>query len=61
MNFSYRGDHHQVIWDNNSKNRIGEEGGFPHLIYVSREKSPGHHHHYKAGAMNALVLARSVH
>uniref|UniRef100_A0A0D9ZKV4 Cellulose synthase-like protein H1 n=1 Tax=Oryza glumipatula TaxID=40148 RepID=A0A0D9ZKV4_9ORYZ len=50
----------KVIWDNNSKNRIGEEEGFPHLIYVSREKSPGHHHHYKAGAMNALTRVSAV-
>ncbi|KAF3780515.1 putative mixed-linked glucan synthase 7 [Nymphaea thermarum] len=28
----------------------------PHLIYVSREKRPSHAHHFKAGAMNVLVL-----
>ncbi|XXG68774.1 hypothetical protein AAC387_Pa06g1783 [Persea americana] len=26
----------------------------PMLVYVSREKRPGHPHHYKAGALNAL-------
>lgn len=27
----------------------------PKLVYVSREKRPGHQHHKKAGAMNAMV------
>ncbi|KAK7261127.1 hypothetical protein RIF29_27431 [Crotalaria pallida] len=27
----------------------------PHLIYITREKRPGHPHHYKAGAMNVLT------
>ncbi|XP_042424849.1 cellulose synthase-like protein G3 [Zingiber officinale] len=27
----------------------------PNLIYVSREKSPASHHHYKAGALNVLT------
>nr|CAH66410.1 OSIGBa0093L02.6 [Oryza sativa] len=47
----------KVLWDN-SKSRAGE--GFPHLIYVSREKSPTHHHHYKAGAMNVLTRVSAV-
>ncbi|KAG8064490.1 hypothetical protein GUJ93_ZPchr0004g39552 [Zizania palustris] len=48
----------KILWDN-SKSRIGEEL-FPRLIYVSREKSPGYHHHYKAGAMNVLVRVSAV-
>jgi hypothetical protein len=28
----------------------------PGLIYVSREKRPGIPHHYKAGALNVLVI-----
>jgi hypothetical protein len=28
----------------------------PGLIYVSREKRPGIPHHYKAGALNVLVM-----
>jgi hypothetical protein len=28
----------------------------PWLVYVSREKRPGHDHHKKAGALNALVI-----
>ncbi|KAG8064492.1 hypothetical protein GUJ93_ZPchr0004g39843 [Zizania palustris] len=47
----------KILWDN-SKSRIGEE--FPRLIYVSREKSPGYHHHYKAGAMNVLARVSAV-
>uniref|UniRef100_A0A0D9W501 Glycosyltransferase 2-like domain-containing protein n=1 Tax=Leersia perrieri TaxID=77586 RepID=A0A0D9W501_9ORYZ len=47
----------KVLWDN-SKSSIGE--GFPHLIYVSREKSLSHHHHYKAGAMNTLTRVSAV-
>lgn len=41
---------------------LGHSGGLdaegnelPRLVYVSREKRPGFHHHKKAGAMNALV------
>jgi hypothetical protein len=46
----------QVLWDN-SKNKSNEAAGdgIPRLIYVSREKSPTQHHHFKAGAMNVLV------
>uniref|UniRef100_A0A0E0KQQ8 Cellulose synthase-like protein H1 n=1 Tax=Oryza punctata TaxID=4537 RepID=A0A0E0KQQ8_ORYPU len=61
MDAKRRNDHPaivKVIWDNSKNDRIGE--GFPHLIYVSREKSPGHHHHYKAGAMNALTRVSAV-
>uniref|UniRef100_A0A452YD33 Cellulose synthase n=1 Tax=Aegilops tauschii subsp. strangulata TaxID=200361 RepID=A0A452YD33_AEGTS len=32
----------------------------PRLVYVSREKRPGHNHHKKAGAMNALVRVSAV-
>lgn len=28
----------------------------PTLVYLSREKRPQHHHNFKAGAMNALVI-----
>ncbi|XP_040379587.1 cellulose synthase-like protein H1 isoform X2 [Oryza brachyantha] len=47
----------KILWDN-SKSRAGER--FPHLIYVSREKSPSHHHYYKAGAMNVLARVSAV-
>jgi len=32
----------------------------PDLIYVSREKRPGIHHHYKAGALNVLLRISNV-
>ncbi|KAL8162758.1 hypothetical protein V2J09_014247 [Rumex salicifolius] len=37
-----------------------EEDQIPKLIYVSREKSPLHAHHFKAGAVNALLRVSSV-
>eukprot|EP01018_Ginkgo_biloba_P002115 Gb_06085 [translate_table: standard] len=43
---------------------LGEssEGGrqVPRLIYVSREKRPGFKHHFKAGALNALLRVSGV-
>ncbi|KAL4181661.1 hypothetical protein AMTRI_Chr12g238440 [Amborella trichopoda] len=46
---------------------LGHSGGLdaegnelPRLVYVSREKRPGFHHHKKAGAMNALVRVSAV-
>ncbi|TKW40852.1 hypothetical protein SEVIR_1G273700v4 [Setaria viridis] len=47
----------KILWDN-SKSKTGE--GFPSLIYVSREKSPKFHHHFKAGAMNVLTRVSAV-
>ncbi|KAL6650615.1 hypothetical protein ACP70R_009541 [Stipagrostis hirtigluma subsp. patula] len=47
----------KVLWDN-SNSKAGE--GFPSLIYVSREKSPRYHHHFKAGAMNVLTRVSAV-
>ncbi|KAJ8458327.1 hypothetical protein OPV22_031253 [Ensete ventricosum] len=46
----------KVIWEN----KEGSEDGFPHLIYVAREKRPKHSHHYKAGAMNVLTRVSAV-
>jgi hypothetical protein len=42
----------QVLWDSGKE---GDGHGIPSLIYISREKSPRHPHHFKAGAMNVLV------
>ncbi|KAL3696429.1 hypothetical protein R1sor_010505 [Riccia sorocarpa] len=46
---------------------LGQSGGqdtdgnvLPRLVYVSREKRPGFHHHKKAGAMNALVRVSAI-
>nr|XP_043618641.1 cellulose synthase-like protein H1 [Erigeron canadensis] len=43
-----------------SENKEGSLNELPHVIYISREKSPKHHHHYKAGAMNALTRVSGV-
>ncbi|KAH7447502.1 hypothetical protein KP509_01G109400 [Ceratopteris richardii] len=46
---------------------LGHSGGvdtdgnhLPRLVYVSREKRPGHNHHKKAGSMNACVRVSAV-
>ncbi|KAL2643114.1 hypothetical protein R1flu_010701 [Riccia fluitans] len=46
---------------------LGQSGGhgtdgnvLPRLVYVSREKRPGFHHHKKAGAMNGLVRVSAI-
>uniref|UniRef100_A0A0A9CY93 Cellulose synthase-like protein H1 n=1 Tax=Arundo donax TaxID=35708 RepID=A0A0A9CY93_ARUDO len=48
----------KVLWDNSKSIRAGE--GIPSLIYISREKRPKHHHHFKAGAMNVLTRVSAV-
>lgn len=46
----------QVINDE-PKNVAGiRQAKMPLLVYVSREKRPSHSHHFKAGALNVLVL-----
>ncbi|TVU27970.1 hypothetical protein EJB05_19476, partial [Eragrostis curvula] len=47
----------KILWD--SSKRMAREG-FPSLIYISREKSPRYHHHFKAGAMNVMVILHAV-
>ncbi|KAM0893417.1 hypothetical protein ACQ4PT_025150 [Festuca glaucescens] len=57
-----RGNHPtivKVLWYNTKSTRTGGEG-FPNLVYVSREKSPKHHHNFKAGAMNVLTRVSAV-
>ncbi|KAK1423951.1 hypothetical protein QVD17_19262 [Tagetes erecta] len=39
---------------------ISERTDLPSVIYISREKNPKHHHHYKAGAMNVLTRVSGV-
>ncbi|KFK35563.1 hypothetical protein AALP_AA4G007100 [Arabis alpina] len=45
----------QILVDGREEN----EKGIPTLVYLSREKRPEHHHHYKAGSMNALLRVSS--
>ncbi|CAD6260918.1 unnamed protein product [Miscanthus lutarioriparius] len=52
----------KVLWDSSSKSKSNQaaDDGIPSLIYVSREKSPTQHHHFKAGAMNVLTRVSAV-
>ena len=47
----------QIIIDGRDTN-VTDKDGFvlPTLVYLAREKRPQHHHNFKAGAMNALVM-----
>ena len=45
----------QILLENGEDKDI-RRNDLPNLIYVSREKRPGIPHHYKAGALNALVV-----
>ncbi|KAL8525079.1 hypothetical protein ACS0TY_014615 [Phlomoides rotata] len=36
------------------------KGEMPRLVYVAREKRPSHPHHFKAGALNALIKVSAV-
>ncbi|KAK9048880.1 hypothetical protein SSX86_032153 [Deinandra increscens subsp. villosa] len=49
-----RSDHPAII------KVVSENTNLPHVIYISREKNPKHHHHYKAGAMNILTRVSGV-
>ncbi|XP_066345145.1 cellulose synthase-like protein H1 [Miscanthus floridulus] len=52
----------KVLWDSSSKSKSNQaaDDRIPSLIYVSREKSPTQHHHFKAGAMNVLTRVSGV-
>ncbi|KAG9448224.1 hypothetical protein H6P81_014352 [Aristolochia fimbriata] len=52
-----RQDHPPVIQPLLQSEKDSDVGGgkIPNLIYLSREKSRTHHHHFKAGALNALL------
>ncbi|XP_076928117.1 cellulose synthase-like protein H1 [Bidens hawaiensis] len=55
----HRSDHPTII-KVISENKERTSTDLPHVIYISREKSPKHHHHYKAGAMNVLTRVSRV-
>ncbi|KAJ1254087.1 hypothetical protein BS78_K120400 [Paspalum vaginatum] len=51
----------KILCDRRSKSSDASgDDGIPSLVYISREKSPGHHHHFKAGAMNVLTRVSAV-
>ena len=43
----------QVI---NDEDEMDKDPQMPLLVYVAREKRPFHPHHFKAGALNVLVI-----
>ncbi|XP_028771555.1 cellulose synthase-like protein E6 isoform X1 [Neltuma alba] len=46
----------QIIIDGRDTNAIDDDGfQLPTLVYMAREKRPNFPHHFKAGAMNALI------
>ncbi|MBA0861338.1 hypothetical protein Goshw_026976 [Gossypium schwendimanii] len=46
----------QILIDGRDSNAVDIEGNpLPTLVYLAREKRPQHHHHFKAGSMNALL------
>ncbi|XP_072078244.1 cellulose synthase-like protein E6 isoform X4 [Arachis hypogaea] len=50
----------QIIIDGRDKNAVDEEGiQLPRVVYMAREKRPNYPHHFKAGAMNALIRVSS--
>ena len=47
----------QILIDGRDPNAKDKDGFvLPTLVYLAREKRPQHHHNFKAGAMNALVM-----
>ncbi|KAA3486459.1 cellulose synthase-like protein E1 isoform X3 [Gossypium australe] len=56
---SSRNDHQTIfkmLIDGRHPNAVDAEGNvLPTLVYLAREKRPQFHHHFKAGAMNALL------
>ncbi|KAF8023277.1 hypothetical protein BT93_F0698 [Corymbia citriodora subsp. variegata] len=60
---SSRRDHQtilQIIIDGRDAMAVDDEGQpLPTLVYLAREKRPQFHHHFKAGAMNALIRVSS--
>ncbi|KAL5575813.1 hypothetical protein UlMin_017512, partial [Ulmus minor] len=50
----------QILIDGRDPKAVDSEGQrLPTLVYLAREKSPQHHHNFKAGAMNALIRVSS--
>jgi len=47
----------QILIDGRDANAVDNEGQpLPTLVYLAREKRPQFHHHFKGGAMNAMVI-----
>ncbi|PIN08550.1 Cellulose synthase (UDP-forming) [Handroanthus impetiginosus] len=50
----------EVINDGNGNGKDSNQKGMPLLVYVAREKRPSHPHHFKAGAINALLRVSAM-
>ncbi|KAK3123432.1 hypothetical protein QOZ80_8AG0630840 [Eleusine coracana subsp. coracana] len=52
----------QIMINGKDRNAVVDNDGnvLPTLVYVAREKRPQYRHHFKAGAMNALIRVSSV-
>ncbi|KAJ4918012.1 Cellulose synthase-like protein E1 [Raphanus sativus] len=48
----------QILVDGRRKEKT--VAPLPTLVYLSREKRPEHHHHFKAGSMNALSALEAL-
>ncbi|KAL1535719.1 cellulose synthase-like protein G2 [Salvia divinorum] len=56
-----RPPHVEVIYDSKKNARRSEDQSkLPLLVYVSREKRPGHPHRFKAGALNSLLRVSGI-
>ncbi|KAL0414370.1 UNVERIFIED_CONTAM: Cellulose synthase-like protein E6 [Sesamum radiatum] len=53
-------DHSPVIEVMTDENGDANLKDMPLLVYVAREKRPGHPHHFKGGALNALLRVSAV-
>ncbi|KAF3773699.1 Cellulose synthase-like protein E6, partial [Nymphaea thermarum] len=50
----------EILLKGNGEDVDASGNPMPTLVYLSREKRPGIHHHYKAGALNALNRVSSI-
>ncbi|CAA2961581.1 cellulose synthase G3 [Olea europaea subsp. europaea] len=51
----------EVIYDNSKNEGLEDnQSKMPLLVYVSRERRPSHPHHFKAGALNALLRVSGI-
>ncbi|CAN6459470.1 unnamed protein product [Victoria cruziana] len=50
----------EILLKGNGEDLDASGSPMPTLVYLSREKRPGIHHHYKAGALNALNRVSST-
>ncbi|XP_057842154.2 cellulose synthase-like protein E6 isoform X1 [Cryptomeria japonica] len=49
----------QILLMNKEEMKVDRQG-LPNLVYLAREKRPGYPHHFKAGALNALIRVSAV-